>query len=324
MEKRYQVFVSSTYDDLLDERQEVMQALLELDCIPSGMELFPAADDDQWTLIKRVIDYCDYYVVAGRYGSCGPDGKSYTEMEYEYAVSKGNAFLHADPGKIQADKTDPENREKLKAFRDIVQKKMCKMWSSSSELGSVVSRSIIKLIKDRPGVGWVRADLVPDESAAREILRLRNENDELRQRLEQARSVPPKGSEEFAQGNEKTGLHFRFDTSGSHFLEELYTTAWNELFVVLSPRMIDGASEGDLKDTLADFFRSRKLDLERMKVFHPDLRDEDFQRVKVQFRALGLITKDERKHLDNQTYWMLTPYGDTLMTQVAAIRSGRP
>ncbi len=50
MEKKYQVFVSSTYKDLSEERQEVMQALLELDCIPVGMELFPAADDDQWTL----------------------------------------------------------------------------------------------------------------------------------------------------------------------------------------------------------------------------------------------------------------------------------
>jgi hypothetical protein len=59
---RYQVFVSSTYRDLQQERQQVMQALLELDCIPAGMELFPATDDDQWTLIKKVIDNSDYYV----------------------------------------------------------------------------------------------------------------------------------------------------------------------------------------------------------------------------------------------------------------------
>jgi hypothetical protein len=61
MEKRYQVFVSSTYEDLKVERQEVMHALLEQECIPSGMELFPAASEDQWTLIKEVIDDCDYY-----------------------------------------------------------------------------------------------------------------------------------------------------------------------------------------------------------------------------------------------------------------------
>src|SRR5215471_1967381 len=109
--KRYQVFVSSTYQDLQEERQEVMQALLELDCIPSGMELFPAADEDQWSLIKKVIDDCDYYlvIIGGRYGSLGDDGKSYTQMEYEYALSKGKpiiAFLHAEPGKIESAKTE--------------------------------------------------------------------------------------------------------------------------------------------------------------------------------------------------------------------------
>lgn len=94
MEIKYQVFVSSTYKDLLEERQEVMQALLELDCIPVGMELFPAADDDQWTLIKRLIDDCDYYILiaGGRYGSVNKEGISYTQMEYEYALSR--AFVN--------------------------------------------------------------------------------------------------------------------------------------------------------------------------------------------------------------------------------------
>ena len=55
MEKRYQVFVSSTFEDLQEERKEVMQALLELDCIPAGMELFPASNEDQWSLIKKKL-----------------------------------------------------------------------------------------------------------------------------------------------------------------------------------------------------------------------------------------------------------------------------
>lgn len=90
MDKRYQVFVSSTFRDLQEERQEIIQALLELDCIPSGMELFPAANEDQWTLIKKVIDDCDYYIViiGGRYGSIGAAGLSYTEMEYRYALER--------------------------------------------------------------------------------------------------------------------------------------------------------------------------------------------------------------------------------------------
>ena len=110
MDKKYQVFVSSTYKDLSEERQQVMQALLELDCIPVGMELFPAADDDQWTLIKRLIDDCDYYIViiGGRYGSLNDKGISYTQMEYEYTLTKEIpiiGFLHKNPDDIPKGKS---------------------------------------------------------------------------------------------------------------------------------------------------------------------------------------------------------------------------
>ena len=123
MEKRYQVFVSSTFRDLREERQQVIQALLELDCIPAGMELFPASDESQWQLIKRVIDDCDYYivVVGGRYGSVDSEGVGYTEREYDYAVARGMpvlGFVHADPSVIAAGKTemDSASRQKLSAF----------------------------------------------------------------------------------------------------------------------------------------------------------------------------------------------------------------
>src|SRR5258706_2850866 len=165
MDKRYQVFVSSTFKDLEAERQEVMHALLELDCIPAGMELFPAANDAQWNLIKRVIDDCDYYllILGGRYGSTAPDGVGYTEMEYRYALSISKptiAFLHRDPGKIPTRKSEStdEGREKLAAFRALVEEKLCKQWESPQELGCVVSRSLVQLIKTTPAVGWVRAN----------------------------------------------------------------------------------------------------------------------------------------------------------------------
>ncbi len=165
MDRRYQVFVSSTYTDLIEERQHVMQALLELDCIPAGMELFPAADDDQWTLIKSVIDESDYYlvIIAGRYGSLSNNGISYTQQEYEYALNKGKptiAFLHKDPGKLIDERTEKTDEGKilLRKFREQVQKRMCKHWTTPDELGSVVSRSLVQLIKRKPGIGWIRGD----------------------------------------------------------------------------------------------------------------------------------------------------------------------
>lgn len=171
VKKRYQVFVSSTYEDLKLERQEVIQALLELECIPSGMELFPAANQDQLTLIKKVIDDCDYYllIVGGRYGSLGPGGLSYTETEYRYALEKKKpiiAFLHKNPSKLPAKKREKTivGSKRLESFRALVQKRMVKFWTNSAHLGAVVSRGLVSLIETSPAIGWVRADSIAMKS----------------------------------------------------------------------------------------------------------------------------------------------------------------
>lgn len=156
MQKRYQVFLSSTFRDLEAERLEVMRALLELDCFPCGMEYFPAANDDQWSFIKDLIDQCDYYVVvvAGRYGSVDAAGISFTEREYRYALEKGTpvlGFVHADPAQIPQGKSelDPVGQKRLNEFRTLVQTRLCKEWTIAADLGAVVSRSLTQL--NRPG-----------------------------------------------------------------------------------------------------------------------------------------------------------------------------
>jgi len=166
MDKRYQVFVSSTYRDLKVERMEVMAALLELDCIPCGMEYFPAADETQWNFIQRLIDQCDYYVVivGGKNGSLAPDGVSYTRKEYEYALSRNTptlAFTHSNPQKLPEEhrESDPEGQRKLEDFVKLVKGQLCKEWKNADHLAGVVTRSLNKLIKERPRAGWVRGTL---------------------------------------------------------------------------------------------------------------------------------------------------------------------
>ena len=331
MNKRYQVFVSSTYSDLRAERQVVIQALLALDCIPSGMELFPAADDDQWTLIKRIIDDCDYYlvIIAGRYGSLGVDGKSYTQMEYEYAVSIKKpviAFLHGEPKNILSGNTDPENGEKLGSFRELAKKKVCKSWTTAHDLAAAVVLSMVTLKRDRPAVGWVRADIVLDEGAAREMLRLRTHNEELQQMLQKERVEPPRGSDTLAFGEETVTLHFSFTDQRDSILHENVEVSWSKLFGLLGPLMIDVATDGTLKDKMGEFFRNRKEDQSKPIVYRAWLRDEDFQLVKLQFVALGLIrvvTEQDRLGLPQKVpvaRWSLTPYGGTLLNQSMAIR----
>lgn len=90
MEKKYQVFISSTYKDLIEARSKVRDAILSMMHFPVGMEMFNAADEEQWEIIQETIDSSDYYVLilGQRYGSViesGSDaGISYTEKEFRY------------------------------------------------------------------------------------------------------------------------------------------------------------------------------------------------------------------------------------------------
>jgi hypothetical protein len=55
--------------------------------------------------------------------------------------------------------------------------------------------------------------------------------------------------------------------------------------------------------------------------FHIDR--DDFQTVKLQLRALGLISlaKKPKTAEGGDSYWVLTPYGDELMMRLRAIRA---
>jgi hypothetical protein len=313
MEKRFQVFVSSTFRDLEEERQEVMHALLELDCMPSGMELFPAANETQWELIKRVIDDCDYYllILGGRYGSIGPEGLSYTEMEYDYAISVGKptiAFLHKEPGKIESEKSEKseEGQDKLNRFRKKIEKKLCKHWISPADLGSVVSRSLIQLIKREPAVGWVRANELADKDATMELLRLRDQLDKLKAELSATRTSAPKGTEKLSQDDDEHLINYTVigenkKTYRSTTFRAKFHGTWNEIFSCVSPLMIHEATNSQLMAALSDFCEQKNLEDLRKSDEAGDfsfsrfkIKTEDFQTILVQLRALGLINKSEK------------------------------
>lgn len=89
--RKLQIFVSSTFTDLVSDRQAAVEAILKAGHIPAGMELFTAGDKSQLETIKRWIDESDAYmlILGGRYGSVEPNtGVSYTELEYDYAVQQ--------------------------------------------------------------------------------------------------------------------------------------------------------------------------------------------------------------------------------------------
>jgi hypothetical protein len=161
---RHQVFVSSTFLDLQEERDAVVHALLRMNAIPCGMELFPASDDDPLALIRRKIEECDYYVVivAGRYGSVGADGVSFTELEYDYAVEIGLpvlAFIHANLSSLAAEclESDVEACRKLVALQEKIRLKTYATWTNRDNLALAVVTSMQAAIVSHPRPGYTRA-----------------------------------------------------------------------------------------------------------------------------------------------------------------------
>lgn len=213
MEKRYQVFVSSTFIDLKEERNEVIKALLELDCIPCAMEFFPSSDTEQETFIRQLMKTCDYYIVivGGRYGSETTTGTSYTQMEYSIAKElqiPELVFIHEDIGKIRYEhiEKDPVKLEKLKLFLSILGTKLYKPWSSAQNLAAIVSRSLTQLIKSKQGTGWIRGDAKTEEHLLliEEINHLNGRINDLQKKAEDSSDVYKDFDDAWARKIEET------------------------------------------------------------------------------------------------------------------------
>lgn len=355
-DRRYQVFVSSTFFDLKEERAAVVAALLQLDAFPAGMELFPAADDDAWTLIKRVIDSSDYYllVIGGRYGSTDPETElSYTEMEYDYAVANGKpvmAFLHENPDAIEMGKSEKsdEARKKLDGFRrNVESKKHVKFWHSPDDLAGKVALSFANFRNTYPAVGWVRGDVQTSAESLTELNQMRKRLEHAEQQLEAARTTAPPGTERLSQGDEPIEVtpvvEARIRTASSAYGKQWrarikVTVSWDDIFSAVGPELLDEAEQSRVRRRidgwLTQRFGSRVRRAARaaaegegetvlgLRDTAVSIEDEDFGTIIVQLRALGLIRRSDRRHSvsDKGTYWTLSPYGDDHLTTLRAIR----
>jgi hypothetical protein len=250
---RYQVFISSTYEDLRFERQQATQAILEMNHMPAGMELFPASDLSQWGLIKTVIKDSNYYVVilGGRYGSVSIEtGLSFTEMEYDYAASEAIPIL----GFVRKDITvvpakyyegDPLKREKLDGFRAKVLSRICRQYDEPADLGMLVMKSLMNETRTNPKVGWVRADQARNQDdldreqsllndlkqKERSIKRLERE---LRDRTVKINGILP---EQLAQGSDTYAISATFQNQSKKMVSVDVPMTWDEILSVIGPTM---------------------------------------------------------------------------------------
>ena len=330
MEKRYQVFVSSTYEDLKPERNKVITALLSLGHIPCGMEYFPAADEDAWHCIERLIPQCDYYVLllAGRYGSI-PTGEaiSYTEKEYDLAVASGVpvlSLLNGQPDDLpkRQCESDKKIQAKLDRFRTKAKKRLCRFWKTADQIPGELLASLAHQIDRKPRVGWVRADTLASEEAKSEIIAIRKKLDKAEARVTKFEQTHVDQEGELASGSDDlrlagTILNYTPDpwfSSGEPSVQlkarfEL-TSTWNRLLRVLAGQKKKTFSSDDLKRWImgaisgvieSESIQPARGEWDRVSV---EIDHQEISKVITQFCAINLIA-----HRNSYPDWGFTQKG---------------
>ena len=361
-DKRYQVFISSTFLDLQAERHAVTMALLQLDCFPSGMELFPAANDDAWTLIKRVIAECDYYllVIGGRYGSTAADsGLSYTEREYDHAVTLGKpvmAFLHGERGVTPAPdpSAPPAAHRRLVEFRTKVENThVVNYWRSTDDLARQVVLSLMHFVREYQAVGWIRANAQDSRETLAELEKARRRIAE----LEAASVAPPLGAADLSQGDDRVevececsgkfagtvvGVSGQWPGSGGRVR---LSVSWNSIITALSTQLLDPTSsdqlEARLAGSLVNYIDPAALDEAILRGVRqlslPHLSDEQFESA-----ANGVVLREschilpndldtitlqlmalgilKRTVVEGRVFWQFTPFGADQFIRLKTIR----
>jgi len=174
LQKKFQVFISSTFTDLINERQQAVKAVLNANHIPAGMELFKANNIDQMNVIKKWIDNSDVFmlILGGRYGSLDADSqKSYTHLEYEYALEKkmpiftlilNDSVIKENYSKSEGSHDDffeKKNLKKYTKFKEQVKtNSVVNFLDSIYQIDAYVMGSLREFESDPDIGGWIRSN----------------------------------------------------------------------------------------------------------------------------------------------------------------------
>lgn len=324
-DKKYQVFISSTYSDLIEERRKILDILLMADCIPAGMEAFVATDVEQFEVIKKVIDLCDYYVliIGKRYGSVNAlTGLSYTEMEYEYAKQKQIpvlVFAIDESVDLFDDKVekDIDKIEALKRFRQkAMTNRLASVWKTPDELTSALAIAIMRAKSEIERPGWQRAADYDEATLLRDIMGLQKEKDQLEKELASVKQELQAITETSGVAFEgcSISIAYRKKYGGYAPTYGTITQELPDLFKIIATQMLDVS----LTESAIDGVLREKLFTEDSYAY--SFRDPQFvKQILNQLKAANLLYSswsDEKSRL----YWGLTKKGESVRNEMILIK----
>jgi hypothetical protein len=314
--RKYQIFISSTFEDLKEARSAVVRAVLEMGHIPVGMEMFSAADEQQWDIISRTIDQSDYYVVivGHRYGSVTEDGVSYTEKEFRYARSRGIPILGfilspdvAWPPEFVD--TDSAAKTALEDFKGLVRERPVGFWASLEDLHGKCSIALMKAFTATPREGWVPGGSAASPELTAELTRLSAEAADLRKQLGEIRA---RSAEEEEARYRHTLRTLRARERTPSFKADITDPEWTDgeklnlfdVFTWIAPTLL---TEDELDVIMSLIVLHARGDDESLKHVPTNWA----QGLLADLAAFGLVEPSSRRKSvhDKGEYWSLTEEG---------------
>lgn len=240
LDKRYQVFITTSGKEMQPERVVVSQTLIGMGYFSWGLEQRTPLST---AFARRQIEDCDYVflLLGSQYGEQSVSGVSYLHLEYIYAVTKQKpiiVFMHENPESRQQELQESKQilKDKFSEFRHQLQKEVEQVvtYRTLRDLELAIRSNMPQMLERYPVAGWVRPQSIQS---------LQDEIDHLKSKLTQATLGQGKKEEDPFLSLPKVSIYdlFGFDYRMHAYqdgnfkeLTAIREMKWAEIFKILA------------------------------------------------------------------------------------------
>jgi hypothetical protein len=315
--RKYFIYISSTQDDLKNERIALTRLIWETGHIPVCPDDFDITNEEDRKVMKRFIGDCDYFLamIAHNYGPV-VDGSSWLETEYSCAVKLGIPVLGLVIGEKARWKESKCERQPalIRAMDDYKRRLLARphvFWSNTQDLKQKVRELLTREMFMNPRNGWIVGDSQEGPPAVNLVSRLIGENEELRRQL----LIRDNGSSPWRSkmkhilnilADHRISLSF-FYAPGETW-ENAIKCRYLRLFHLLTPELYLGKTTAELSRFLGNVLNP---DLARMVRKDYPTPSNTIKKIMTDFHLLKLVHYTGNK---NEGIWELSSYGKEVYT----------
>ena len=337
VDKRYLVYMASSYTDVVGERLKLEYALLSSGAFP--WEFSERRTSLNTAKARQQIDESDYvvFILSGKYGDLSASGISYLHLDFAYAYNKNKVIisfidLHPDRKIRENQETDPELIKKLDAFRTLLKKDSTYVYeyTNNFHLERGAKALLAQAISEKPAVGWIRPQA--SDASQKEILRLKAEIVELERKLAVAlvkKSESGAESEEDLENRDDViKIQYRAHAYQDGNLYDVHpqrVMSWELILKVLGSHFTKPALESTFIRVMNEYLEKTGLDDARVfysrahAVARTQIDPRSVQQIKLQMKWNNWIVPQAENPTTNRVYWELTQEGRKHMNSLSKI-----